>query len=66
MVRRLLEHGADPNICNNDHTTPLHEASSRGLLEVARLLLSYGAKVDEKDREGKTPFQVAASKDTTK
>ena len=61
MVRRLLEHGADPNICKNDHTTPLHVASSRGLLEAARLLLSHGAKVDAKDGEGRTPFQVVAS-----
>ena len=59
MVRLLLEHGADPNICKN-HTTPLHEASSRGFLEAARLLLIHGAKVDEKDWEGKTPFQLAA------
>ena len=61
MMRRLLEYGADPNICHNDRTTPLHVASSRGLLEAARLLLSHGARVDEKDGEGKTPFQVAAS-----
>ena len=60
MVRRLLEHGADPNICSNDQTTPLHVASSRGLLEAARLLLSHGAKVDEKNREGNTAFQMAA------
>ena len=62
MVRRLLEHGADPNICNNAHSSPLHQASSNGLLEAARLLLSYGAKVDEKDTWGRTPFQLAASK----
>ena len=61
MVRRLLECGADPNICKNDHRTPLHEASSRGLLEAARLLLSHGAKVDVTDDGGGTPFQVAAS-----
>ena len=61
MMRRLLEHGADPNICKNDHTTPLHEASSRGLLDAARLLLSHGAKVDEKNGEGKTAFQMAVS-----
>ena len=61
MVQRLLEHGADPNICNNDHTTPLHRASSCGLLKVVRLLLSHGAKVDVKDWKGKTPLQVAAS-----
>ncbi|KAN0139484.1 Ankyrin repeat-containing domain protein [Lactarius tabidus] len=63
MMRRLLEHGADPNICNNIHKkTPLHKASSHGLLEAARLLLSYGAKVDQKDKKGRTPFQRAASK----
>ena len=60
-VRRLLEHGADPNIHRNTHTSPLHRASSRGLLDAARLLLSYGAKVDEKDESGITPFQLAAS-----
>ena len=61
MVQRLLERGADPNICTNDHTTPLHEASSRGLLQPARLLLRYGAKVDEKDEKGMTPYQLAKS-----
>ena len=60
-ARRLLEHGADPNISDNRHSTTLHEASSRGSLEVARLLLSYGAKVDAKDDDGSTSFQVAAS-----
>ena len=66
MVRRLLEHGADPNICKNDHRTPLHEATSYGLLEAARLLLRYGAKVDENDEEGKTPYQVATSDEMRK
>jgi ankyrin repeat protein len=60
-IQRLLEHGADPNIRANDHSTPLHQASSLGWLAAARLLLSYGAKVDEKDREGKTPFQWAGT-----
>ena len=62
IIRRLLEHGADPDICANDHRTSLHQASSLGWLEVARLLLSYGAKVNEKDEDGKTPLQVVASK----
>ncbi len=60
VVQRLLEHGADPNACGHDHSTPLHQASSEGLLEVARVLLSYGANVDEKDGKGRTPFQVAS------
>ena len=66
MVRLLLDRGADPNICNDDHSTPLHQASSRKLLEAARLLLSCGAKVDEKDGRGKTPFQLAASDEMAK
>ena len=62
IVRRLLKHGADPNICSNGPSTPLHQASDFGILEVAHLLLSYGAKVDEKDYRGRTPFQLAASR----
>ncbi|KAH9018463.1 hypothetical protein EDB84DRAFT_1442413 [Lactarius hengduanensis] len=42
--------------------TPLHRASYEGLPEVARLLLSYGANVDERDGNGRTPFQEALSK----
>ena len=60
IARRLLEHGADPNLCVKGYLSPLHRASSLGQLEVARLLLSYGAKVDTKDRDGRTTFQVAA------
>ena len=62
VIRRLLEHGADPNICTRKLSTPLHIVSSRGWLDTARLLLSCGAKVDEKDRWGTTPLLVAASK----
>lgn len=47
FVRRLLEYGADTHITNSGHS-PFHEASSRGLLEVTRLLLGYGAKVEKK------------------
>ena len=56
VVRRLLEHGADPNICNILNSTPLHEASERGYPEVARLLISYGAKIHGKDGQGNSSF----------
>ena len=62
VVRRLLEHGANPNIRDRSQSTPLHRASSKGWVEVARLLLGYGANVDERDEEGRTPFHVASSK----
>ncbi|KAH9071664.1 hypothetical protein EDB83DRAFT_2517478 [Lactarius deliciosus] len=62
VVQRLLEHGAYPNACDHNSSTPLHQASSQGFLEAARVLLNYGANADEKDKEGRTPFQVALSK----
>ena len=61
IARRLLEHGADPNIRLSGGSTSLHRASSRGSLDISRLLLSYGASIDEKDEEGKTPLEVASS-----
>jgi ankyrin repeat protein len=61
VVQRLLEHGADPN-AGTVYSLPLHRSSSHGWLKVVRLLLSYGAKVDGKDGEGKTPFQIASKK----
>jgi hypothetical protein len=64
IFRRLLEHGADPNIPDKDHRTALHEASSRGLLDAARLLLSYGVKIDEKDSSGRTPIPIGRIKRT--
>ena len=66
MVLRLLEHGADPNIGDKYDTSPLHEASSRGLLEAAQQLLIHGANVDENDGNGKTSYQRAASDEMRK
>ena len=65
-MRRLLEYGVDPNIRPRSGSTPLHRASSRGSLDVARLLLSHGANVDEQDDNGRTPFQVASSEELRK
>ncbi|KAH9013104.1 hypothetical protein EDB85DRAFT_2296414 [Lactarius pseudohatsudake] len=62
VVQRLLDHRADPNARDRNYSTPLHQASSKALPGVARVLLSYGVDVDEKDGEGRTPFQVASSK----
>ena len=66
MVQQLLEQGADPNICADYQKTPLHLASSQGLLEATRMLLRYGAKLDVKNKEGKTPLQLAKSDEMTK
>jgi len=54
VVTQLLARGEDPNRFNpegfHSHATPLHQAALAGHTEVVRLLLSYGAKSDIKDK----------------
>ena len=57
VVRLLLDHGGvDVNRQNKKHRTPLHLASYFGMLEIARLLLQSGAKVNVVDDQGDTPL----------
>jgi Ankyrin repeats (3 copies) len=53
IVRLLLDAGEDPNRYNpvgcHSHSTPLHQAAWAGHMEVVRLLVQRGAKLDLKD-----------------
>ena len=51
MVRTLLYVGAEVDLLTLGGTSPLHEACSRDQLDVARALLSAGAKVDLQDKK---------------
>ena len=42
------------------HATPLHHASQTGRVDIARLLLEYGASVEVENRVGETPLDVAS------
>ena len=42
-VRLLLAHGADPNVGDDEGTSPLRFCAEKGYLEIARLLLLCGA-----------------------
>lgn len=44
IVRLLLEHGADPNVCALTGVPPLWNAVDFGLDEIAALLRQHGAK----------------------
>jgi hypothetical protein len=53
VVAQLLDAGEDPNRQNPDgfhsHSTPLHQAVAAGHLDVVRLLVERGARVDIQD-----------------
>lgn len=58
----LLSKGALANTENRCGWTPLHEAASRGKLEVCQCLLSHGASIHACDKANKsTPLWLAAS-----
>ena len=59
VVELLLKYGADINASGLDSDTVLHWASMRGYQKLVRQVLEHGANVHVKNREGKTPLQVA-------
>ncbi|VDN95444.1 unnamed protein product, partial [Brugia pahangi] len=61
FVRLLLERGAIVEEVNDEGYTPLMEASREGHLEVVRLLIKFGAKVNiQTDETGETALTLAA------
>jgi ankyrin repeat protein len=60
VLKSLLDRGADVNIRDESHRTPLCVAAFKGNLGVARLLVERGAEVDTRDKEGRTPLHYAS------
>ena len=60
VAKELLDRGADPNATKaNTGATALMGASHSGHLEVAKLLIDYGAVIDQRDAQGATPLFIA-------
>lgn len=66
VVRHLIDRGADINVNRSFHealavpgVTPLHGAASGGHVDVARLLIASGARLDAKDKYGRSALQWA-------
>ncbi|KAH0606304.1 uncharacterized protein H6S33_003965 [Morchella sextelata] len=55
-VRLLLERGANPDCVNEIGRRPLHNAAANGYVQMAQVLLDYGAEIDATDVDGVTPL----------
>ena len=56
LSRRLLVNGANPNLKDNDGYSAMHRACRKGPLELALLLVRFGANVYLIDKYGQTPL----------
>ena len=58
MLSLFLEHGADIDALDNNHSTPLHLALHSGNVEATRILLEYGASIHVRNKQDQTPLQL--------
>jgi ankyrin repeat protein len=54
-----LDHGVDVNLSSDSGLTALHLAAQSGLDSIVKLLVERGARLDVKDKQGRTPVDVA-------
>lgn len=60
VVRSLLLRKANPNAKEHNGDTLLHYAVKAGQLDVAKLLIQFGANPDQLNNDGQTPAAIAA------
>ncbi len=59
IVKMLLDHGADPNVREQNGFTALHVAAQNNDVEIIHLLLLGGADLTLKSTSGKTAMDIA-------
>lgn len=59
-VEMLLGARVNPNNIDENERTCLHWTAQLGLVDIAALLIKYGASVDAQAKEGRTPLYMAA------
>jgi ankyrin repeat protein len=58
-ARLCLDRGADVNAVNSQGFAAMHGAANRGFDAMIRLLAEHGARLDIKDKQGRTPMTFA-------
>jgi uncharacterized protein len=58
-IRLCVEKGADINAANDRGDTPMHAAAQRGADQIVQFLADHGAKLDVKNKSGRTPLDLA-------
>ena len=58
-IKLLVEHGVDVNAFNTNGQTILHNAAGRGANPIIQYVAGKGAKLDKKDKQGRTPLDIA-------
>lgn len=59
IAKILLENGANPNLVGAYKETPIFDAVKQNDVPMIELLQSYGANINQRNREGATPTIVA-------
>jgi uncharacterized protein len=58
-IKLCMDKGADINTVDTTGATALHGAAGKGVDDVVKFLVEHGAKMDVKDKRGRTPLDVA-------
>ena len=60
VVQWLLDHGANSNTQNSDHSTPINFAAMLGRPSIVRMLLDHSAHINNANIAGHTPLHQAS------
>jgi hypothetical protein len=58
-IKLFLDAGVDVNAADNQGDTALHGAAQKGTDPVVQFLVDHGAKLDIKDKKGRSPLDAA-------
>lgn len=59
-IKLMVEHGLDVNAFNANGQTLAHNAAGRGGNEILQYVAEHGARLDKKDKQGRTPLDIAS------